>query len=573
MEKLDLVSQNLFNKLKGRFGDVSTWPEGVEPGQARIFDFNYRGYGNVFINIGDGKQMLVIYGGDITRGLEKRLRDPKDKDDWYRFLESLRAFANRNLLTFKPSELNRRLTAKDLKQEVDTYRAQQTNSVNESVKFGPLKGRTRSSQQRLGPARIIIRHTTPVDETVRGSRTRRIDRIYIENSLGERRMMPVNSLPGARAMARHVAEGGSFDDDIGHSITEMVAEMSDLSRFVRAMKHRQFEDATTCDMVRASESRYHEVRTVLERMKSSRGYTKFKENFEPTEMLVDDVDTNELRDRFTKKVFPEALESVLPRVHRAYQRAQTQVSESMAPDRAREIARRAESRIYAESVVYADGRSLVSHILGRLAEAIADPKDHMCEFAAKWSEKLSMLEEQVDETLQEEYALAVQLARQYVKGLSEAQEQSSQGLESAPEDEQSPDEAGEFADWADQTAQDSQQDEQDMGSIDLGPGAEVAIAHLANIGIDNATLNDYLRDLSEYGVDEVEVQEVVDWLEENDPESLDGVDFGKLKVDEVVGGDPAEDFLDSVEDPDVEKYGADTMSEPVELYRRMGGLI
>lgn len=574
MEKLDSVAEALFEKLKTRFDEVATNDADAQPttvpNEARFFNFDYHDHGNITITINDGKKLRVFYGRNITRHL-----GPEEKKRWYDFLRAMRKFARRSGLAFAPQDISRRLTPKMLKDLATQEQSREDTALNEGVKFGPLGGYRRSSQQRLGPARIIIRHTTPVDETVRGSRTRRIERIYVENALGERRMVPANNLAGARAMARHIAEGGDYDDDIGRAIVEMISEMSDLRRFVREMRDRQFEDATTQDMVEASKCRYREVKETMARMKGPKGYRKFKESFVPGEQILSEVDTSELRERFTKKIFPEALEAVLPRVHRAYQMRKQQTMEAVSPDRARQLARDHGLRAFAESVVYSDGRSLVARVLEEIAESVGDPTDPLSEFASRWADKLRKLEEQVDETLQEEYGLAVQLARGYIKGLKEAQDTPSQDLEN-----ESPplidDESDEFANWANQTSDyeiddDSLRDIQELlgSEFPVGQDGLDIINRLAD-HIDDDRLDDAFYELSQDDPDADARPLLISWLQNNAPDSLAKLD---VKMDEAVGGDPVEDFLDSVEDPDILKYGDDTSDEPVELYRRMNGLI
>ena len=66
----------------------------------------------------------------------------------------------------------------------------------------------RISYQKIGEARIVIKHTEGVNQESAAGRTRSIGKIYIESAEGERFIYPFKHLSGARAMARHVAEGG-----------------------------------------------------------------------------------------------------------------------------------------------------------------------------------------------------------------------------------------------------------------------------------------------------------------------------------------------------------------------------
>jgi len=71
-----------------------------------------------------------------------------------------------------------------------------------------LYGTTKTSFQTVGEARLVIKHSAPVNPAVAGGRTHRIESLFIESSAGERFKYPIKHLNGARAMARHVSEGG-----------------------------------------------------------------------------------------------------------------------------------------------------------------------------------------------------------------------------------------------------------------------------------------------------------------------------------------------------------------------------
>jgi hypothetical protein len=171
----------------------------------------------------------------------------------------------------------------------------------------------------VGPVRLIVRHSDHVDETVHGARTRNIEAIFVETHLGERFLMPFKKLSPARAMARHLSNGGKMHDELGEHITEMVTEMSGLSVFVRKMRNRTFEDAETVGMIEAAVERYSELHQRLGEMRGQRGYQSFVENFIPdTTIMEDDFDIDSLKERFVKKIFDDKLSEALPHVYRAY---------------------------------------------------------------------------------------------------------------------------------------------------------------------------------------------------------------------------------------------------------------
>ena len=146
------------------------------------------------------------------------------------------------------------------------------NSGDVQVTESRLYGTPKTSFENVGSARIRIIHTESINPEIRGSRARHINAIYIENAQGERFRMDHNKLSGARAMARHISEGGRPWDDIGGQINVMVQEMNELGTFVRGMRRRTFEDATTQTMLEASISYYNNMHRQLNALRGIKTY-------------------------------------------------------------------------------------------------------------------------------------------------------------------------------------------------------------------------------------------------------------------------------------------------------------
>lgn len=94
-----------------------------------------------------------------------------------------------------------------------------------------MYGTNKLSYQNVDSARIVIKHTESVNPELGKTRTRNIGKIYIESADGERFLYPYKHLTGARAMARHVAEGGKPFDDFGTHIVGLSEEMNKLRKF------------------------------------------------------------------------------------------------------------------------------------------------------------------------------------------------------------------------------------------------------------------------------------------------------------------------------------------------------
>ena len=335
MRELDKIATNLFDKIRSRFENVSLGDETIkrtsDPAKARFFNFDYidkdgKNYGNVTISIVDDVSLKVYFSKNITDQLEDA-----EQDQWFNFLRGLRNFAKRNFLTFDARDITKsNLDLRDLKQQskADSTFTDKDVTMNESRMWGT----SRSSYQEYGPAKIIVRHSANISDDIHGARSRNIESVFIENSLGERRLLDFKNLHGARAMARHVSEAGNIDDEIGQSITEMVREMSAMAHFVREAKRRQFEDAETDLMAKSAIRRYGELKNKLKHLGGKRGYDSYKECFTPVPMAEDDIDVAALRERFVKKIYDDRFNDALPYVYRAYKEQQDSIRTPMGEE-------------------------------------------------------------------------------------------------------------------------------------------------------------------------------------------------------------------------------------------------
>lgn len=91
-----------------------------------------------------------------------------------------------------------------------------------------LDGSTKSSYLKLKGARMILRHGQAIDESKLGARSRNVEKVIIENSDGERLLMPSTNLSAGRAMTRHVSEGNHWNDETGQLIIEVAGEQAKL---------------------------------------------------------------------------------------------------------------------------------------------------------------------------------------------------------------------------------------------------------------------------------------------------------------------------------------------------------
>ena len=320
MREINKIAEGLFEKIRDRFEDVSLGDDKAkatqDPERARFFNFDYtvddENLGNVTLSIIDETSLKVYFSKNISDDLTDEQRH-----DWYGFLRELRRFAKSNLLSFEPRDITRStLKHRDLQQ---VSKADSTYDKDEVVSES-LYGTRKSSYERKGPVRIIVRHSKPIEETENHrARTHHINSIYIETQEGERFKLPVKSLRLGRALAQHLKQGGSMQDDLGQHICEMAEECAKLKPFINNTRNRTFEDTETQNMVEAAFEYHGLLNNTLKRMTGKKGYQKCKEQFVATSTsYIPEVDTDEMKQRFEKRTFDDRLEEALPLVHKAY---------------------------------------------------------------------------------------------------------------------------------------------------------------------------------------------------------------------------------------------------------------
>ncbi len=198
-------------------------------------------------------------------------------------------------------------------------------AVDEAImeSLSKMFGTKRTSQQTLENVRILVRHKTPVDENVRGSRTRHISAIFLETG-GERLRFPHNYLPGARAMAQHMAHGGSMGDKVGSYINESTGNLLKLQSFNRYVTTNNLINEDSSGIVDTVKENIETIRTELKKLTGSKTYETAKARLETFEReQLDEDDTSGLKDLFTIRRFDEKFEEVLPIVKQLVQEKDT----------------------------------------------------------------------------------------------------------------------------------------------------------------------------------------------------------------------------------------------------------
>lgn len=315
MIKLDKIAEQLFNKIRGRFPKVTIGDsEGNvtnEPDLARYFDFDYiigedTSLGNVSISLDEEEGLVVMFSKDFVEGSYG-----STKNDWYNFLKEMRQFAKKRLMKFEVRDLNRsNLTRRDYQFLAQNRPGDKT--MSESRMYGTNK----TSFQKIGKAKLSIKHSAPINMENANSRTGKISSIFIESPDGEKFKYPYKHLSGARALARHVAEGGHAYDDFGKHITNLSGEMAKLRKFNTYMNRSSVMAEALQEYTDVVKERVNSIKKEIQNLQKESYYKTALENFEPS--IVEDVPTDisdAWVEQLTVKQFNEELKDVFPYIY------------------------------------------------------------------------------------------------------------------------------------------------------------------------------------------------------------------------------------------------------------------
>ena len=292
-----LVTRDLDPKALDNMGKPT-----VNPGEADLFSFNFRTenkeYGTVVVLINGDNDLEVFYGDNLGKSMEAN-----DKEHWYDFLASIRMLAKRHLLTFSLNNMNK------LKFKMATMA-----DLAEGVLFEAWKGqgKNKSYSNQPGNAKVVIQHSRAIGEGEQ--RFRNIATLFVENAQGERFRMPFKSIAGAKAMARHVSEGGTPYDAFGQHISQTINEIGTLGKFVRASRNNAFaQNDQALAIVEDAVKHYANLKRKAKKMIGKRGYKEIFSAYDPS-MEVTELDetVDAVREVFVNSSIDSRIEEALP---------------------------------------------------------------------------------------------------------------------------------------------------------------------------------------------------------------------------------------------------------------------
>jgi len=299
------INRSLFELLRSRgYAPTLLDTSGKEipvPEEAEVFQFKFtkdgEEYGTVTASI-DGLHKLIIYFGDDVANSEKE--DNGGDDSWYKLLNHLKRFSQQHQLSFEVKNRDH------LKYDM-AKREHMKKQERISEGYYPM-GKKASYNDNIPTVKIVIEHSRQIEEGEQ--RYRNVNRIFLENTQGERILAPTTKPGVAQIYARHLAEGGLPHDDRWNHIVGLCEEYNKMGAFVRATRNNQFNESAQ-QLVNEGINHYQSLKESLSKMRGSRGYNSYFESYTPP-LMEDEAEENNLNELFVQETLDPRIESVMP---------------------------------------------------------------------------------------------------------------------------------------------------------------------------------------------------------------------------------------------------------------------
>lgn len=329
-KNLDIIADELFGKIRTQFSKIKLGDADSkvtdEPELARFFEFDFEkdgsALGTVSVSLSEDDGLVVMYSNDIVADQPTTL-----KNKWFNFLRELREFAKQRLLNFETRDISKsNLEKRDYEQLAKQHgEGQMTESK--------LWGTNRTSFQEVGESKIIVKHSQPVNYDLPAGRTMHIESIYIENAQGERFKYPFKHLNGARAMARHVSNGGTPYDAIGEHVISLSEELGQLRKFKGYVSRNEAISEAMGDITSKVMERIDSVKKEIHQLQNQAHYQAFAESFTADESKdIPEELLNDWIDRLTIRTFNEELKNAFPYIYKLVDENSLPVKEITADD-------------------------------------------------------------------------------------------------------------------------------------------------------------------------------------------------------------------------------------------------
>ncbi len=333
---LDKIAQDLYGKIRTRFSDIQMGDENAEVlskktdiPKARFFEFEYdeggETLGTIAITLDDDDGIVIQVSGDLVND-----DDNTTHHGAYKFIRGFRQFAKDRLLNFDVQNIGKSNLDK---RDYEFQAKRKEEPAMPAIMENKLYGNNRMSYQDLGEARLVIKHSQPINLDLPAGRTMHIESIYIENAQGERFKYPAKHINGARALAEHIKHGGNPYDAIGKHICGLSEELASLRKFKGYVSRQEQLSEAMANVTTRVMERIEEIKKTVQHLQRPAYYEEFAESFEAQEeQLIPEEVQNDLIDRLTIRTFNEELKSVFPYIAKFVNEAELPVVELSADD-------------------------------------------------------------------------------------------------------------------------------------------------------------------------------------------------------------------------------------------------
>ena len=306
------INRSLFELLRSRgYAPTLLDTSGKEipvPEEAEVFQFKFskdgEEYGTVTASI-DGLHKLIIYFGDDVANSDKSV---SGDDSWYKLLNHLKRFSQQHQLSFEVKNRDH------LKYDM-AKREHMKKQERISEGYYPM-GKKASYNDNIPTVKIVIEHTRQIEEGEQ--RYRNVNRIFLENTQGERILAPTTKPGVAQVYARHLAEGGLPHDERWNHIVSLCEEYNKMSAFVRATRSNQFNESAQ-QLVNEGINHHQRLKESLSKMRGSRGYNSYFESYTPP-LMEDETEENNLNELFVQETLDPRIESVMPILNKLHKK-------------------------------------------------------------------------------------------------------------------------------------------------------------------------------------------------------------------------------------------------------------
>ena len=223
-------------------------------------------------------------------------------------------YGNNDKVNSVISRLNDEEKANGKKADPNNIMMKVQQHLGESIteaSLGKMTGSRKSSYQPLADnVKIIVRHNKEVNEEIRGARSRNIHSILIQRG-EEKFKMAENNLSAARAMARHLYNGGETFDEIGEAITQMSREFKTLKEFIGYVRKAKLVNEANEEFVSLAMENINIIKNTFKRLSGVKSYANAVEsvhNYNNIEILEDDLD---LESKFTETHFDDKVANAM----------------------------------------------------------------------------------------------------------------------------------------------------------------------------------------------------------------------------------------------------------------------